>query len=182
MEWLGVHVGCGSKYIPGLVHVDVIAASHVDVVATVDKMPYFDSGSVDFLYASHVLEHFGRHEYEAVLAEWFRVLKPGGVLRLSVPNFAACVSWYAETGQLSGPNGILGLICGGQKNEYDFHKMVFDERLLRHALYAVGFTKCRAWDWRTTTHATIDDYSQAYLPHLEKEGGLSMSLNLEAVK
>lgn len=182
MNWLGVHVGCGEKFIPGLIHVDIVAAPHIDFVERVDTMPYFSSGSVDFLYASHVLEHFGRLEFGAVLREWFRVLKPGGILRLSVPDFAACVKWYASTGRLDGDDGLLGLLCGGQRNEYDFHKMVFDEASLRGALLKVGFTECRLWDWRQSEHSAIDDYSQAYLPHMDKDGGLLMSLNMEAVK
>ena len=49
-------------------------------------------------------------------------------------------------------------------------------------LRRVGFAEMRRWDWRRTEHAAIDDYSQAYLPHLDRENGLLMSLNLEAVK
>ena len=45
-----------------------------------------------------------------------------------------------------------------------------------------GFSEVRPWDWRTTEHGALDDYSQAYLPHLDKENGMLVSLNLEAVK
>ena len=45
-----------------------------------------------------------------------------------------------------------------------------------------GFSEVRPWGWRTTEHADLDDYSQAYLPHLHKENGMLVSLNLEAVK
>lgn len=37
-------------------------------------------GSIALIYASHLLEHFGRYQYKDVLKEWFRVLQPGGVL------------------------------------------------------------------------------------------------------
>ena len=40
----------------------------------------------------------------------------------------------------------------------------------------------REWDWRKTDHSNIDDYSQAYLPHMNKENGLLVSLNIEAKK
>jgi hypothetical protein len=53
---------------------------------------------------------------------------------------------------------------------------------LTRLLEDAGFTEIRHWDWRCTEHAHIDDYSQAYLPHLDKDNGLLMSLNLEAVK
>lgn len=138
--------------------------------------------TVSLIYASHVLEHFGRFQYTSVLAEWCRVLKPGGVLRLAVPDFAACAAIYYEQGLADGLSGVVGLISGGQRGEYDYHKMIFDEPFLRDALLTIGFREVRRWDWRTTEHRDVDDYSQAYLPHLHKDDGRLMSLNLEAVK
>ena len=176
-----LHLGCGPRYIPGFVHVDAQAAPHVDIVGPVERLPMGDN-SVSLIYASHVLEHFGRFEYKAVLKEWFRVLKPGGILRLAVPDFAACAAIYYESGLADGLSGLVGLIVGGQRNEHDFHKMIFDEEFLRRELLDTGFREVRRWDWRTTEHAGIDDFSQAYIPHLEKEKGKLMSLNIEAVK
>jgi len=176
-----LHLGCGPRHIPGFIHVDVQPAPHVDIVGPVSCLP-MDVESVSLIYASHVLEHFGRHEYREVLAEWYRVLKPGGVLRLAVPDFAACAAVYYERGLENGLSGLIGLIVGGQRNEHDFHKMMFDEDYLRRELMEIGFRDVRRWDWRETEHAGIDDYSQAYIPHMDKSGGRLMSLNLEAVK
>jgi predicted SAM-dependent methyltransferase len=176
-----LHLGCGSRHIPGFVHVDVQHATHVDIVGPVERLP-LDDASVSLIYASHVLEHFGRHAYKSVLKEWFRVLKPGGILRLSVPDFSACAAIYYEKGLADGLSGLVGLIIGGQRNEHDFHKMIFDEDSLSRDLLETGFHEVRRWDWRMTDHADIDDYSQAHIPHLHKKDGRLMSLNLEAVK
>lgn len=177
---LKLHLGCGSKYIPGFIHVDALAAEHVDHVGPVNQLGFIKDRSVALIYASHVLEHFGRHEYEGVIEEWYRKLKPGGKLRLAVPNFEACLRWYASRG--CSIQDVLGLIVGGQKDQYDHHKMIFDSDLLTRALIAAGFADVRHWDWRLTEHSHIDDFSQAYLPHLDKERGMLMSLNLEAIK
>ena len=176
-----LHLGCGPRYIPGFVHVDAVPGPCVDIVGLVERLSLADA-SVSLIYASHVLEHFGRYEYKAVLREWFRVLMPGGVLRLSVPDFAACAAIYYESGLVDGLSGLVGLIVGGQRDGYDFHKMIFDEAFLRRDLLDLGFSQVRRWDWRDTEHTGIDDYSQAYLPHMHKEDGRLMSLNLEAVK
>lgn len=176
-----LHLGCGSKYIPGFVHVDAQAAPHVDIVGPVECLPIEDN-TVTLIYACHLLEHFGRYEFKAVLREWLRVLEPNGVLRLSVPDFAACAALYYESGLVDGLSGLVGLIAGGQRNAYDFHKMIYDEAFLTRELLELGFREVRHWDWRTTEHSHIDDYSQAYLPHLDKENGRLMSLNIEAVK
>ena len=165
-----LHLGCGRRHIPGFVHIDLV-----------EKLP-FPGSSASLIYASHVLEHFDRNAYRQVLAEWFRVLAPGGILRLAVPDFAACAAIYYESGLIDGLSGLVGLIVGGQRDHNDYHKMIFDEPFLRQELLSTGFNEVRQWDWRTTEHAGIDDYSQAYIPHLQKQNGRLMSLNLEAVK
>lgn len=178
-----LHLGCGRRHIPGFVHVDVQSAAHVDIVGPVERIP-FEDGKVSLIYASHVLEHFGRYEYKAVLAEWFRVLAPGGELRLSVPDFEVCARLYASNhfGEVEKIPGLLGLICGGQRDAYDFHKMIFDRASLTHVLIETGFARVAPWDWRRTEHAEVDDFSQAYLPHMDKEHGHHVSLNLSAFR
>ena len=55
--------------------------------------PYPD-GSMDVVYSSHVLEHFTRAQGLFLLREAHRVLKPGGILRIVVPNLAASCTEY----------------------------------------------------------------------------------------
>ena len=174
-----LHLGCGAKHIPGFVHVDVLDYPHIDHRVPVNALGFAEDNSVDLIYAAHVLEHFGRHEVDQVLREWYRVLKRGGILRVAVPDFAAVVQRYTETGDT---NELVGLVSGGQRDAYDFHKIIFDERSLRERLLQAGFRSVARYDWRNTEHAFLDDYSQAYLPHMDKEHGRLMSLNIEAKK
>ena len=177
-----LHLGCGVRFIPGFIHIDIINAPHIDYCASVEDLHHFEDNSVDLIYASHVLEHFGRTEVIHVLNEWYSKLKPGGTLRLSVPDFAAVVELYEQEGLGDGLSGLLGLVCGGQRDEYDFHKIIFDEPYLSFLLNKAGFSNIQRWDWRETEHAHIDDFSQAYIPHMDKQNGRLMSLNLEALK
>lgn len=177
-----LHIGCGPKYIEGFLHIDMMPLPHVDITGPAEDLYYLPDNSVHLIYAAHILEHYNRKQYLEVLYEWHRVLAPGGILRLAVPDFAACAKLYHEEGLKDGLTGLIGLIVGGQRNEYDYHKMVFDESFLTKELLEVGFKEVRRWDWRDTEHSDLDDYSQAYLPHMDKENGMLMSLNLEAVK
>ena len=179
---LKLHLGCGAKYLPGFFHIDALKYPHIDHQGFVENLSFFPDNGVELIYASHVLEHFGRHEVDPVLREWHRVLQPGGVLRLAVPDFGACARLYVEGKLLRGISDIMGLIIGGQRDSHDFHRMIFDEPTLNVRLKAIGFSHCRQWDWRHTEHSGLDDYSQAYLPHLDKEHGTLVSLNIEAVK
>jgi len=176
-----LHLGCGVKHFPGWFHVDALDYPHVDHIGPVEDLSFVPDGSVSIIYACHLLEHFGRKTYMDVLREWRRVLAPGGVLRIAVPDYAACAKLYLEGVLPRGIEDVRGLMMGGQRDKYDFHGMIFDEPDLTRALKEVGFDDVRRWDWRKTDHAHVDDYSQAYLPHMDKENGTLVSLNLEAV-
>lgn len=98
---LRLNLGSGSVRIPGFTNVDFNAGEDVDVVANVMALPYFDS-TVSEIFASHILEHFS---YDApVLNEWVRVLKPGGLITVIVPDPIAtyyawkhnCATWGVE--------------------------------------------------------------------------------------
>lgn len=176
-----LHLGCGAKEIPGWFHVDVLDFPHIDHRGPVQDLSFIASGTVELIYASHVLEHFGRKTYMDVLREWRRVLKPGGILRLAVPDFGAAVMLYVSGRLPRGIEDVRGLVCGGQRDQYDFHGMIFDEVSLSRALRDAGFSSTRRWNWRTTEHAMIDDYSQAYIPHMDKDNGTLVSLNIEGI-
>ena len=59
----------------------------------ITSLPFAD-GAAALVYASHVFEYFDRQEAPLVLREWRRVLRPGGVLRLAVPDFEAVARLY----------------------------------------------------------------------------------------
>ena len=176
-----LHLGCGVKHLPGWFHVDALDYDHVDHKGPVDDLDFIPDGQVGLIYACHVLEHFGRKETVRVLTEWRRVLRPGGVLRLAVPDYEACAKLYLSGVLDRGLEDVRGLMIGGQRDQYDFHGNVFDTADLTRFLKEAGFSSVRPWDWRTTEHKDMDDYSQAYLPHMDKENGTLVSLNLEGV-
>ena len=175
-----LHLGCGKRHIPGFFHIDAIDYPHVDHVATIDNLSFLGDGTVDLIYNCHVLEHFKRREVHKVLTEWLRVLKPDGILRISVPDFASLCEVYQRHGHKL--ELVIGALFGRQDYLYNIHYNVFDFPTLSKALEAVGFAQVRRYDWRETEHAAIDDYSQAYIPHMDKEHGIQISLNVECVK
>lgn len=180
-----LHLGSGKRYIPGFVHVDLADFPHIDHNHDVRTLPMFVDGSVDLVYASHVLEYFDRIESLNVLAEWRRVLRPGGTLRLAVPDFQALLDVYGHYGKL---DMVLGPLYGrmavgapdGQHIVY--HRTVYDFESLGALLESAGFEDVRRYDWRQTLHRDYDDFSQAYVPHMDKENGRLISLNVEADK
>lgn len=176
---LMIHLGCGEKYIPGFIHVDIRKMPHVDYVASADNLSFLKEGSADLIYACHLLEHFKRSETLRVLKEWHRVLKKGGVLRVAVPDFESLVKIYKKSGDI---NLILGPLVGRQDYEGNTHFRVFDFKSLSALLVEAGFKNVHRYDWKKTVHKDYDDYSQAYIPHMDKENGTLISLNIECEK
>lgn len=174
-----LHLGCGKRQIPGYIHIDALDYPHIDHVTTIDNLSFIPDNSVSVIYNCHVLEHFKRRDIPRVLGEWRRVLKPGGVLRISVPNFAALCEIYQRSKNIG---LVIGPLFGRQDYLYNIHYNVFDLPSLRKNLEDAGFVNVREYDWRTVEHAAIDDYSQAYIPHMDKSSGVLVSLNVECEK
>jgi len=111
------------------------------------------SASVDAIYTSHTLEHFDRATGQGFLDECHRVLRPGGILRVVVPDLAAHVERYRR-GETPAERFLedIDVLCGvglrGLKRtlaplvQYP-HKCMYDEAALLRAVRAAGFS-CRA--------------------------------------
>lgn len=179
MKQLKLHLGCGMKKIHGFVNIDALASVKPDSKQDVFNLPKVKPNSVSLIYACHVLEHSGRKTSHGILKRWHQVLKCGGILRIAVPDIEKAMKWYLMTGNL---NEVSGFLWGGQRNSYDYHGVGWDYNYIARALCEAGFYRIHRYDWRETEHSHIDDYSQAYLPHLDKQHGQLMSLNVEAMK
>jgi predicted SAM-dependent methyltransferase len=177
---LKLHLGCGNVHLPGYVNCDIERKFGVDRVCDARRLTWGDD-SVDFIYSCALIEEFGRYEWVDVLKHWCAKLVPGGVLRLSTSDFAAVCEWYVQHRSLE---HLPGLVVGGQRDRYSHHGMVFDFQTLKAGLLEAGFVNVHRYDWRETDvgQLGIDDFSQAYLPHMDKEHGKLMALNVEATK
>jgi predicted SAM-dependent methyltransferase len=144
-----LNLGSSDRKLPGYVNVDIVADYNPDIVANVNRLAGIGDGEYDLVRASHVLEHFMYDECPQVLAEWRRVLRPGGYLIVCCPDYLRA-SWRA----IMAPHGFdplsrrycaakhQGWIAGlfGIPLPPDLrHKTVFTERSLRALLGQAGF-------------------------------------------
>jgi predicted SAM-dependent methyltransferase len=149
-----LNLGGGLQKIPGFTTLDRQTGQEVF------PLPAYADGSVDEVRASHILEHFGHREAVDVLKEWVRVLKPGGRLRIAVPDLQKIVARVSDP---SAP--VEGWLMGGQTDDSDFHKSVYTDAKLRDMLRYVGLTDVTTWE------SEIQDCAS-----------LPISLNLQGVK
>jgi len=177
-----IAVGCGKRnYGPDWYHVDG-DKSHTHLYGFDITQLLFNNDSVDLIYASHILEYFDREEVIPVLKEWQRVLRPGGILRIAVPNFMIMAKLYMDGRyQLK---DFLGPLYGRMQmdDKWIYHKTCYDAQDLFELLSSIGMKKLRRYNWWETEHKDIDDCASAYLPKMDKENGILISLNVEAEK
>lgn len=174
-----LHIGCGNKYLPGWKHVDVINAPHIDYLTNAQDLSMIENESIEEIYACHVLEHFGRKEINAVLEEWNRVMIKGGVLRIAVPDFEKIALVYQKNKDL---NELMGLLYDGQNYDYNYHYQCFDFDRIKVLLGEANFSEVKRYNWKEFLPEGFDDFSRAYLPHMDFANGVLMSLNIIARK
>lgn len=205
MTKCNLHLGCGKRYIPGFIHIDLAKFDHIDNQSDIGDLSMFEDGTVDYIYCCHAFEYYDRDDAERVLKEWYRVLKPEGMLRVAVPDFDAIIKVYQRYANRDiDVRGILGPLYGKMEvkktivvshlvngvelshpttiSECIYHKTCYNYASLKKLLEKVGFKDVRKYSWQETEHADVDDCSQAYIPHMDKKSGLLVSLNVEAKK
>jgi len=149
-----LNIGAGSTKLEGFTPIDRRFGHEAG------KLDYEDN-TVDEIRASHILEHFSHGEVPGVLAEWVRVLKPGGRIRIAVPD-AEVIADMMRTGS---DNRWPLYLMGGQTDANDYHKTVFTRAMLEQAMAAAGIIDIEPWTSSNTDCAS-----------------LPVSLNLEGVK
>lgn len=110
----------------------------VDVVCDARKLTLPD-GYADIVYNSECLEHFPWKEYQAVLAEWCRIVKPGGMIRIEVPDFLLACRQILEWDCLDGDRRMQQIFFAEQLNEFDFHFVGLTHRMLVDDFERMGF-------------------------------------------
>ena len=125
---------------------DIEPRPEVDFVGDAADLGQFADGSIHTIYASHILEHFYyllNNELLTTLAEWYRVLQPGGQLMVSVPNLQTLCWLYLNPNLVPmARHQLMRIMFGGQINEYDVHRVGFDPDTLAIYLQEAGFIDC----------------------------------------
>jgi len=178
-----LHLGSGRRFLQGFTHVDLEKFPHVDYVGGIDNLSQFDDYSVDEIYCSHALEYFDRYMVGSVLKEWYRVLKKGAKLYVTVPDFDALVKVYGVTSDLQ---KVIGPLFGRWENSTEtlYHRTVWNYVDLKNELESSGFSGVSKFDpvsYLAEIDPSFDDYSLAYFPHMDRSG-IQISLALVALK
>jgi predicted SAM-dependent methyltransferase len=137
---LKLHLGSGVVYKAGWVNIDLLPA-RVDVPWNLVRGIPFRDATVDAIMHEHLQEHLTLRQGYELACESRRVLKPGGILRIGVPDAGQAVQSYAgnwsDDWARSAPTGMIAI----QRLFYaDGHRAMYDGQTLILLLHAAGFS------------------------------------------
>jgi SAM-dependent methyltransferase len=168
---LKLHIGCGPGHLEGWVNIDVHPAPLA--INVLRGLPFM-SGSARFLFVSHMLEHlFFPADVKPFLAELRRVLAPGGIVRIVVPDIEQCIAAYTSNDRTffasrreiwswwpENPTRLEDFLAyAGASAEpawlFEAHKYGYDFETLNRVLGDAGFTGVVRSDYMQSMHEEL---------------------------
>jgi predicted SAM-dependent methyltransferase len=138
-----VHLGCGFKYIDGLINADGNVFRKIDLWHDLRNALPFPNDSCKFVYSSHTIEHMFPYEAISLLRDVKRVLKPDGVARIAVPSMEHAldiargqrIEDWPRPFEDSVAQAVNYLFCDGQ------HKYAYNFDILSTFAREAGFSR-----------------------------------------
>lgn len=146
-----LHLGCGGKHLDEYTNIDIIPGPTVDLVSSAHELNDIQDNSVDEILVEHLLEHLTFYEANRALAEWYRVLKPGGKLFIEVPDLLGLCKAFINANEYQrfqsnrGHWAVIHHIFGNQRGHTvdeilsQVHKSGYTILRLYEMLEGVGF-------------------------------------------
>lgn len=147
-----LHIGCANHIIDGWFNVDVFAYYAGSFYMDARKQFPFHDDAFDFIFSEHMIEHLEYLDATAMLHECFRVMKPGGTIRTSTPDFEFICSLYIPNGSAKQDeykravlhtwrqdfgSRAVGVVVN---NIYNFgHCFIYDRETLAEQMTRAGF-------------------------------------------
>ena len=145
-----LHVGCGNSKLDSWfdnyeeVRLDISDDHDPDIVASMVDMG--DIGTYDAISCNHSLEHLHPSDVDRALREFVRVLKPGGIAFVYVPDLEGVlpnddIMYMSAAGPITGHDMYYGYAPYVSTNEHMAHKSGFTKERLLKVMEKVGFRK-----------------------------------------
>lgn len=166
-----LHLGAGGNILKGWLNTDINPDIKTGVYLNVVKKFPFGDNTFDYIFSEHLIEHLDIKKGIFSLKECFRVLKPGGKIRISTPNLAYLIELYnAEKTeiQLQEIKRIVDMVYPDLKIYRDIfvinnffkswgHKFIYDHKLLKELLEKTGFVDAAACEVKESDDESLRD-------------------------
>ena len=154
-----VQLGAGSSRLQGWLNTDIEPGEGLAYVDATQRFP-FEDASIHYIFSEHVIEHLAYDEGKTMIAEAYRVLVPGGKMRISTPDLMQFIALFDENlseeerDYLDGkvkwhewppePNAAA-IILNLQMSSWG-HKFMYDFATLSGALERAGFVNAQSFE------------------------------------
>ncbi len=162
-----LHLGAGPQRLEGWLDTDLISGPvHLDLGR---RLP-LPAGVFAYAFGEHVIEHLSERQADALLRELYRVLRPGGVVRITTPDLRRIIALYEDRNETVSRSTYAAYLSRLTEKSYeqpsrllnDFmrlwgHRHVFDEADLTARLTEAGFTEIRRNASGRSAHPALRD-------------------------
>jgi predicted SAM-dependent methyltransferase len=188
-----INLGAGTILPPEFINVDFFFERKIDFTCDLRYPLRIQNESVNGIFCEHTMEHVNYSDNVQLFKECYRILKPGGAIRIVLPDVQIFTKKYLENDQeWFSTYEDLNLISSGDPKRINrrfatpmqaisfitqeyFHVSCWDEQTLTHFLKEAGFTNINRCDWRSGKHKNLHIDS-------DKEARKMVSIYMEAEK
>jgi predicted SAM-dependent methyltransferase len=188
-----LHIGCGDNHLEGWLNTDIYPKKG-EAFLDATKAFRFSSDTYDYIFSEHMIEHIPYQSCLNFLAECYRILKPGGTIRLATPDLKFLIDLYNPNKsdiQIEYMKWSVGKSIKDVKTYADAfvinkfmhnwgHTFIYDEKTLKFALKQTGFVNVTKQNLSISADPELNGLE--YAERLQ-QGFLELeSLILEAIK
>lgn len=180
-----LNIGCGTDYKQSWINIDNNSDKNIEKLDLSWDLRYplpFGDNTIDFIYNEHFIEHLTPEESKKSISDFMRVIKPGGILRIAMPDMEDVFELYKDNNWRDRPiinnHGLHFVKTRAEMVNMSFswwgHKWLYDWEELSRRLEEVGYAK------KKIKRCNIRESSYIQLRDLEtREGSL---LIVEVIK
>ena len=151
-----LQLGAGHNTLPGWLNTDIYSASQELVILDVTEPFPFPDHTLDYILSEHHIEHLTYPEGMSMLKECYRVLKPGGKIRIATPDLAVLLDLYTTKNKNNTQKNYIKVMVDNFISEIGIyhetfvinnafqnwgHKFLYDQPTLEQLMSEVGFVQ-----------------------------------------
>ncbi|MBI1770255.1 MAG: methyltransferase domain-containing protein [Bacteroidetes bacterium] len=190
-----INLGSGALRYKGFINVDFFGGKEtgVDYGADLRYPLLIDDNSLDGIFCEHTLEHLTYKNVDQLLAECYRILKPGGTMRIIVPDVSLFVENYAKNNKEWFDRWEYLMFTSSTDSERSKRKLV--SKMSAISFVTQEYLHVACWDYETMHHYLVKNkfreikksaYRQSVDPmlniDLDDAERRYVSLHMDAVK
>jgi predicted SAM-dependent methyltransferase len=154
-----LQLGAGPNVLDGWCNTDLSPTHKGVYVIDVTKRFPFDDKTIDYILSEHLIEHLSYKEGLYMLGECYRILKPGGKIRIATPDFETLIDLHSseksEIQQQYIKWHVDSFLPGMDYNDCFVinnafrgwgHQLIYDENTLRKSIIEAGFTEIKRYN------------------------------------